>query len=191
MGGVISNRSGADIDCPPEKDGVSICAVFGNTQILSFSRHNEVVLQFVSGDLWETRGYPPPGGTLLHLCQTQAQSETLFYDGLLGYCDQDSEGIVSFTSLMQHPWQQEENKESVMQLSFFPLEQEKKFAGLTVYKTLPVSEECKKALVNESSLTSEEARLCVQESTRLFAEAESTQEGEEFHAFLKGLRAAK
>lgn len=47
---------------------------------------------------------------------------------------------MSFITMMQHPWQQEQIKKSVLQFSFFPLGDEKKFTGITVYKILPEAE---------------------------------------------------
>ncbi len=165
-----------------------LCEDLGNMQTLTFSHKSDAVLQFVSSELWETSGFPPPGGKMNRLCEAQPKSELLIAEDVIGYCDKTKDGNITFSTLSQLPTN---GGYAYLpeQLIFFPLEPGK-FEGLTVYKTLPVSEECRKDFAD--ILDSDEAKLCIQESMQLFAaEAENTQEGKEFREFLKGLAQAR
>lgn len=182
-GEVSGERSGADIDCPPLAEGEpSICAVMGNTLKLSFSQKSDIILEFVSQEFWKGERYFE---TVLRVCPSQPKDEILLIDEKFGYCGKIGNGIITFSTLSPVPKFQGFSY-LPQQLIFYPLSSGK-FAGLTVYKTLPASEDCKKEMADGKSMALEDAKRCIQESMRMFSEAESTLEGKEFSQFLSEL----
>jgi len=182
-GDVVSERLGEDMSCPPLKEGeVNICAVMGNWRTLSFSLRNDLFLEFFSRDIWDEVGYL---GKILRFCPVQLKGKPLFVDEDIGYCNQTKEGNITFTTFSQIP-EQEKKEDTVVQLIFFPLQQEK-YEGLIVYKILPLSQNCE-GLVRNGFMSESEKENCIQESISLFSDVSSKDQEEIlFSQFLKRL----
>ncbi len=203
-GEVISERRGADVECPPLAEGEpSMCSnTSGSSQKLTFKKKENIELIFIeSGDDGNESSEKLP-----HFCDKQSKDEPLLIDGAIGYCGKTEEGKITYSTLSQRGY-----KYLPEQQIFYPL-QPGKFDELTVYKALPIPEECKKStciisLPNYDKdlplpevcrkgfaniLGSEEEKHCIQKSLERFtAESTSTEEGREFTQFLKHLSEVK